>query len=621
MKNKVIISVLSCLIVTAVLLSSCGNSTSTTTTSTAQQVSTTTAATTVTATKPSTTSAITTTVTSQSAGGNWWDKAGVPQYGGTMTIRINSNLANFDPYMQGGMSISSAYMERMTCDDWTLDPAIFSYNITWRPSDYVKGQLAETWEFTDASTYVIHLRKGIRWQDLPPVNGREFTSDDIIFHFQRNYGIGGIYKASPYLSAIPYQSLDTMTNPDKYTVIFKWKIANPEFIAETLQSGGGEFLMENKEAVTLWGDLGDWHHAIGTGPFILKDVVSGSSATLNKNPNYYGYDERYPKNQLPYINTLNVLIIPDDATTMAAVRTGKIDAMDGASLVQSQQLQKSNPEIIQYAIPFTSGMTVDPRSDTVPFTDIKVRKAMQLAIDLPTIAKTLYGGTVDPNPLSLTSKWEKGWGFPYDQWPQDLKDEYAYNPAKAKQLLTDAGYPSGFKTDVVADASGDLDLLQVVKSYFLTVGIDMEIRPMDATSWNTFVRTQKKYDQLSYRSTGSLASGTEPIRQLNGFQTGSSSNYRGISDPVFDNFYPQALAASTMDAAKLAVKNGNEYAARQHWIISLLQPTTYGFGQPWLKGFSDQAKAITGTGTGPSYLAFYCGRYWIDSKMKKSLGH
>jgi peptide/nickel transport system substrate-binding protein len=620
MKNKVIISVLSGLIVSAVLLSSCGNSTSaTTTTQTAQQTTTTT--TTTTATTKVTTTPPTGVTTGPSTTGKWWDKLGVPQYGGTLTIRINSNLANFDPYMQGGMSLCSAWMERMTCDDWTLDPAVFSYNITWRPSDYVKGQLAESWEFTDPSTYVIHLRKGIRWQDIPPANGREFLSSDIIYHFERNYGIDGIYKASPYLSAIPYQSLDTMTAPDKYTVIFKWKVANPEFIAETLQSGGGEFLLENKEAVTLWGDLGDWHHAIGTGPFILKDVVSGSSATLSRNPNYYGFDERYPKNQLPYVDTLNVLIIPDDATTMAAVRTGKIDAMDGASLVQAQQIQKSNPEIVQYAIPFTSGMTVDPRSDVAPFTDLKVRKAMQMAIDLPTIAKTIYGGTVDPYPLSLTSKWEIGWGFPYDKWPQDLKDEYAYNPTQAKALLSQAGYPTGFKTNVVADASGDMDLLQIVKSYFLAVGIDMEIRPMDAASWNTFVRTQKKYDQMSYRSTGSLASGTEPIRQLNGFQTGSSSNYRGISDAAYDKFYPQALDATSIDACKAVVKNANEYAARQHWIISLLQPTTYGFGQPWLKGFTDQAKAITGTGTGPSYLAFYCGRYWIDSKLKKSMGH
>ena len=60
----------------------------------------------------------------------------------------------------------------------------------------------------------------------------------------------------------------------------------------------------------------------------------------------------------------------------------------------------------------------------------------------------------------------KGWGFPYEEWPQELKDEYAYNPTAAKQLLADAGYPNGFKTNIVVDIGGDMELFQIIKSYF-----------------------------------------------------------------------------------------------------------------------------------------------------------
>jgi len=88
------------------------------------------------------------------------------------------------------------------------------------------------------------------------------------------------------------------------------------------------------------GDINDWHHAIGTGPFILTDFVSGSSATLVKNPNYFGHDERYPQNQLPYVDNLSVLIIPDDATALAGLRTGKIDALDQISLCRLDQYKK-----------------------------------------------------------------------------------------------------------------------------------------------------------------------------------------------------------------------------------------------------------------------------------------
>ena len=184
-----------------------------------------------------------------------------------------------------------------------------------------------------------------------------------------------------------------------------------------------------------------------------------------------------------------------------------------------------------------TGARFDPRNDVKPFNDIRVRKAMQMAIDLPTIAKTLYGAAADPSPSSFSSNamrtWGKGWGFPYEEWPQDLKNEYAYNPALAKKLLVEAGYPNGFKTNIVADIAADLELLKVVKSYFAAVGIDMEIRTMESAAWIAFTQVEKKHDQMAYHSGGSLHRSHEPLRQLTIFQTGSSSNpHMAVSDPV-----------------------------------------------------------------------------------------
>ena len=72
---------------------------------------------------------------------------------------------------------------------------------------------------------------------------------------------------------------------------------------------------------------------------------------------------------------------------------------------------------------------------------------MQMAINLPDIAANYYGGTVIPDPSSMTSYYEKGWGLPYDQWPQSLKDEYTFNLPGAKALLAAANYPT-IHTDV-----------------------------------------------------------------------------------------------------------------------------------------------------------------------------
>jgi peptide/nickel transport system substrate-binding protein len=217
------------------------------------------------------------------------------------------------------------------------------------------------------------------------------------------------------------------------------------------------------------------------------------------------------------------------------------------------------------------------------------------------------------------SKWGKGWGFPYSEWSQSLKDEYAYNPSVAKKLLAEAGYSNGFKTNIVADTAADLELLQVVKSYFKQVGIDMEIRSMESAAWVAFVQTEKKHDQLAYRSGGSLSRAHEPLRQLTMFQTGSSSNpHMVVSDPVCDAFYTKAIAATSVDEVKKIFRDANEYVARQHFAISLLQPMQYSLYQPWFKGYSGQFGAISWS---PPSLSFYTARFWIDQKLKKSMGH
>ena len=622
MKNKVIWLGLSLLLVTAMLLASCAKST-TTSTSISTSTSTKTTTTTTTKTTTSTTQPTTATTTTTPATGNWWDKLGIPQYGGTMVISSSYDLVNFDPYFSAStVSIASAWMERLSGDNWTLDPAIFSYNINFRPDDYVKGLLAESFEFTDPSTFVVHLRHGIHWQNIPPVNGREFTSADAVYHFQREYGLGSGMTPSPFLNTSPMAiNLISVSAPDTYTVVLKWKISNQELILETVEALGSEHYMEAREAVVQWGDLNDWHHAIGTGPFILSDLVSGSSATLIKNPNYWGYDERYPQNQLPYIDAMKILVIPDSSTALAAVRTGKIDAIDNVSLQNAQSFQKTNPEILQLPVPLGSALTVDPRNDAVPFKDIRVRQAMQLAINLPEIAANYYGGTTLPYPVSLTSYYMTGWGFPYLQWPQDLKDQYAFNPTAAKTLLTAAGYSTGFNTNCVADSSGDLTLLQIIKAYFANVGIIMDVRTMDAASWTTFVRTQKKYDQLAYRSSGALGMSYEPTRQFGRYSSTSISNYNMVADPFIETTLTKSVAANSVDVIKQLLKDENDFIARQHFTLSLLIPNLFCLYQPWLKNFSDQNFSISGGSSGPLTLGFYASRFWIDQKLKKSMGH
>jgi ABC-type transport system substrate-binding protein len=245
-----------------------------------------------------------------------------------------------------------------------------------------------------------------------------------------------------------------------------------------------------------------------------------------------------------------------------------------------------------------------------PFSDIRVRKAIQMAIDLPTIAKTYYQGLVDPYPATITTRFLKGWGFPYEEWPQDLKNEYAYDPAMSKKLLADSGFPNGFKTNVVANTAGDMELLQIVKNYFSQGGIDMEIRALDPNEWQSYIR-DKKHDQMTYQPYGPFGHTHEPERQIGRFR----------NDPFSAELADKALAASHIDDKETIgklLKDANERAARQHFSISLLEPISYSLCQPWLKGFDAQIHSTWMGGGGPCMASFYLGRFWIDQKLKNS---
>ena len=276
MKRGAIWIIVICLMVTSLVLASCSTTSSTSAvTSTPQSTptSTITSKPTPTTSTPIVTPATTTTTAATT--GNWWDSLGKPQYGGTLTIRYNKDPVNFDPYNVASLgSIEFAYYEKMFADNWTLDQSV--YQLTFRPAQVVRGQLAQTWEFSDPSTFVIHLRQGIHWQNIPPANGRELVADDIVYHFDRLYGLGDGYTTpSPGQAAslVVFGSLVSVTATDKYTVVLHWKISNPELIIENMMATNTPLDIECPDAVKQWGNVNDWHHAIGTGPFILTDFV------------------------------------------------------------------------------------------------------------------------------------------------------------------------------------------------------------------------------------------------------------------------------------------------------------------------------------------------------------
>ena len=541
-----------------------------------------------------------------------------------MTINDSTPPGLWDP---NGGSIQSSleflYMDSLFSSDWTANPSVQNYQLTYYDESYVTGDLASSWEFTSPGVLTIHVRHGVYWQNLPPVNGRQLSSSDVLFHMNRMAGIGSGYTApnSYFVSDAWVASIKTVTAPDNWTVVITFSTLNPEFILENMEALGCDCTIENPEAVQAYTNasntqLTNWHNAVGTGPFILTDYVDSSSATFIRNPNYWASDERHPQNRLPYVDSLKILLIPNLATAEAAMRAGKIDLMDTIPTADAVNMKKTNPTMNEIAVPLGNGLCIDPRDDLAPFTNLQVREALQAAINLPQIASQYFGGGCDPSPLPLTSNFMPGWGYPYSTWTAAQQAQYAYNTTNAKALLAAAGFPNGFNTDIIEDSSAPYqDLIQILQSEFAAVNINMSITLMAHAQFSSFVVTGHHETGLCYRTSGSLGLGYYPIRQLMKFLTGGSSNDMMVSDPKIDGWYTSAMNATSVDQIKQIVHDENVYIVNQNYLISLVQPYAFFLSQPWLKGFNGQYGSTCGT-VGPLLGFEYEARFWIDPSAR-----
>ena len=611
MKRGILWVALACLIIVSLVLASC-NKTTTTTTSATTTTTTTTTTTKTTATTATVPPSSTTSTTTNTTTGKWWDKLGVPTYGGTFTFRVASDPQGFDYFVCYSNAPWDIYQSTLANMDPTLDPNQFGYKGRWAPISYTEGDLAQSWELSsDWTTVTFKLKQGVHWALNPNsdasrlVNGRELTADDVVYSFNRMNGLAGFKKGA--WNAPDLGSLTSVTAPDKYTVVFKFSAASPfnlDALISPLDTNG----VVPKEVIDKYGDMNNWHNTVGTGPYMLNDFVASSSGTFIRNPNYWRLDERYPQNQLPYIDKISYLIIPNDATALAAARTGKIDIVENLTWSTAATVAKTNPEILQLTRP-AAGYTLDYRDDRVPFNDIKVRQAIQESIDLQSIAKSYYGGTVEGVPVSETPPAWTGWYIPYAQWPQALKDQYAYNPTAAKKLLADAGYPNGFKTNLLMPTTYDSDLAQIYKSYLLAVGIDMTINTMDYPGFLSYTNAGKQDQIILNGSTGILF---PPSRIIARFNTGQGANADFVSDPAYDAIFTQFRVTADPVQQQEVYKQADMYAVTHFFHLNALPLVNYVLYQPWLKGFLGEELIY--------WPKISMAHYWIDQGLKTSMG-
>ena len=548
-------------------------------------------------------------------------------YGGLLTL-VGADIQIFGAAVSNRGSGQAGYViQQILGLDRTTGPAgsgKVDYSGGATAFDDVVGFLAESWSTPSLGVWVLNIRKGVHFGLNPGnaasmlVNGRELTAEDVAFSLEyiRDTHTSWIQLSEPAL--IKGMTIER-SGPSQLTI--KTPV-NPANAYLWLMGGGGNGYVWPKEFLQKYGTSNDWHdNTSGTGPYILADFVPGSQATYKRNNNYWEKDPVGPGkgNQLPYIDRINYLVIPDLSTVQAAFRTGKIDRITGITLEDGKAMLKTNPSTKYYQTiiaPNQVAMRTDKKD--LPYKDIRVRQAMMMATDMQGMKDSLYQGKAEILD-SPARKLYTGVFTPLEQLPATTAEMYKYNPEKAKQLLKDAGYPNGFKANMVLPTSSTAgDLAAVLKDMWAKVGIDITLQPKDSATYNA-IFANRGYDELFFGTqpggTGQLYTryGNSYFRTQNNFNLSYVDDPSvGTTDPTIEKYFNDVSANVMINYPKCEqlMKELNLYTLSQAYLIPTPAPYTYIMWQPWLKSYY-------GEGAAQGWLQFI----WIDQPTKTKMGY
>jgi peptide/nickel transport system substrate-binding protein len=423
----------------------------------------------------------------------------------------------------------------------------------------IEGDLAESWTQPNETTYIFKLRKGVKWHNKPPVNGRELTADDVVFSVNHFLTVKG--NANAYM----LKSVDKVEAVDKYTVKFTLKepfvwfldmISNPHAVA-----------IVAKEVLEKYGDFKKAESVVGTGPWMLDSYRPNVGLTYVRNPTYFIAGQ-------PYIDRVEATVDEDNASRTAAFLSGKYDlgwefpgTINRTDWVQIKDtLKQKRPKLQTVEFPSPVMSHISMRTDQKPFSDIRVRYAMSMAIDRKNIIEATYEGVGAMNPPVPAGLRE--WSMPFDKLGEGAK-YYQHDPAEAKKLLAAAGYPNGFPISMCFTTYGStllVDIMQLVQKDLKAVGIDAKI---DQKEYGAYIATcfYGKFDSTTFGpQTGFL----EPDNFLFGqYYPEELKNQSHINDPVVADMLVRQRRTFDVAKRRELIFEIQRYLANKQYYIQM----------------------------------------------------
>ncbi|MGF0538652.1 ABC transporter substrate-binding protein [Agrobacterium sp. ES01] len=377
-----------------------------------------------------------------------------PSQGGDIVVTYKDDITTLDP------AIGYDWV------NWSMIKSLFSRLVDYEPGTAnIVPSLAESFEVApDGLTYTFKLRKGVKFS-----NGRDVVASDVKYSLERavnpkTQGPGaGFFGAIAGFDEMTAGTADTMSGietPDDGTVIFHLTRPDATFLHVLAINFASVVPKEAVEAAN--GDFGK--HPVGSGTFILKDWTIGQKLVFDKNPDYYVKD-------IPHIDKVTVEVGQEPLVALLRLQKGEVDiAGDGIPPAKFLEI-KNSPEgadmIVDGEQLHTGYITLNTK--VKPFDDVKVRQAINMAVNKERIVRILNGRATPANqPLPPLMP---GYDKDYKGYPFDVE--------KAKALLTEAGYPDGFET-VLFSTNTDPQprIAQAIQQDLAAIGVKAEVRAL-----------------------------------------------------------------------------------------------------------------------------------------------
>ena len=322
--------------------------------------------------------------------------------------------------------------------------------------------LAERWHTTDNRNYTFFLKRGVRFH-----NGREMTAADVKYVFERAMNPETKHPYPGY-----YAAIGDIIVRDDYTITFSLKSLNANFLLNLARQGSVIYPREAVDTLKT--------EPMGTGPFKLAEWVRGDRIVLTRNTDYHVQG-------LPRLDRVVFRFIPDPNATLAALKAGDVDAsLFGLGPEHVQEAQQ-DPRFQVIVGDTTNDVILAMNNSRKPYADVRVRRAITHAINKQDVLQgamfglgRILGSNVDPlNPYYV-----------------DVSGLMPYDPARAKKLLAEAGYPNGFETvlKVAPQYYYTVRTGEIIANHLAKVGVKVRIEQIEWGQWIARVWREADYD-------------------------------------------------------------------------------------------------------------------------------